>query len=46
MARETLSAGVWLCVNPGAAYASGVEITINIERTTAQLDFWLKKDAA
>lgn len=39
MAKKTLDAGVWLCVNPGAAYPSGVEITINVEKTTANIRY-------
>lgn len=42
MAKKTLNAGVWLCVNPGAAYAPGVEITINIGKTTANIRYEFK----
>jgi hypothetical protein len=39
MAKITLPIATWVCVNQGAAYASGVEVTLNIERTTASLRY-------
>jgi hypothetical protein len=42
MAKITLSAATWVCVNPGAAYSSGVEITINVGKTTANLRYEFK----
>lgn len=42
MSKITLPRATWLCVNPGAAYASGVEITINVGKTTANLRYELK----
>lgn len=42
MAKITLSAATWVCVNPGAAYSSGVEIIINVEKITANLRYEFK----
>lgn len=36
---KTLPQATWVCVNPGAAYASGTEVTINIARTNAILRY-------
>lgn len=46
MSKKTLEAGIWLCVNPGSAYAAGVEVTINVEKTTANLRYeWKNSDS-
>lgn len=42
MSKITLPRATWLCVNPGAAYASGVEVEINVEKTTANLRYEFK----
>ena len=42
MSKITLPRATWLCVNPGAAYAPGVEIIINVEKITANLRYEFK----